>query len=120
MDTSPISDKSQRCLNLLAKIDRDPLYGADITPWLEDVQLKVNLFVSKLGVFAAGSLSVDHRLRRNKTVSNGISQILDAALLDVVDCLWALISNRITQPPLTEFSALCAQHCTHPERARTQ
>lgn len=88
-----ISKKAERCLNLLQAIAQGRHLATDILEWAENALIKLNLFVAKLGVLAAGSLSIDHRLRRNKTVSNAVTQILEAAVLDLVDCA-TIIAHR--------------------------
>lgn len=85
MEVGSISAETDRCLQLLNTLWRGRQLEADMRAWLEDAELKVNLFVSRLGILAAGSHSIDHRLRRNKTVSSAILQILDAAVLDTRD-----------------------------------
>ena len=90
MERSPISEKADRCLQLLDIIGNRDHSEEEISTWLQNVQLRANLFTAKLGVFAAGSLSIDHRLRRNKTVARGVSQILGAVLLNLEGCPSAL------------------------------
>jgi hypothetical protein len=88
MESSPIADKTQKCVRLL-EIYNGVSWASkfhNIT-WEEDVQIRVNLFTSKLGVFATGSHSIDHRLRKNKTVSRAIVQLLESLLANLTSCM---------------------------------
>ena len=87
MEASPIVEKSQRCLRLVDDIEFHVSSEAEYASWWEGVQMRTHLSTSKLGVFAAGSLSIDHRLRRNKTVTKAIIQILDALLANLKSCV---------------------------------
>ena len=88
MESSPIVERTDRCLELFEIIGKAVSSEAEIGTWVQNVQIRANLFTSKLGVFAAGSLSIDHRLRRNKTVCRGIIQILDAVVSNTENCAW--------------------------------
>lgn len=87
MDPNPISTRAERCSLLLGKIGERVDTGTELSAWLESVQIRSNLFTAKLGVFAAGSLSIDHRLRRNKTIGRAIVQILDSELFNLACCI---------------------------------
>ena len=86
MTVSPIVDKSQQCLHLIEAIGIAGLAKDEAEKWAEEQQMRLSLFTSKLGVFAIGSLSIDHRLRKNKTVTRALVQILDALLKNLASC----------------------------------
>jgi hypothetical protein len=51
--------------------------------WLCDQDALFSIWVAKLGVFAPGDLSVEHRLRKNQLVVEGLTQILEALLFNL-------------------------------------
>jgi hypothetical protein len=69
----------------LCKVSLDQLHSLpDDTviskQWIEQQQMLLDLWASILGVFAHGTHSIEHRLRRNLAYSHAIAQLLDSVV----------------------------------------
>ncbi|GIZ44750.1 hypothetical protein CKM354_000794000 [Cercospora kikuchii] len=65
----------------------EPPTALDLLAWIPEQKTKLNLFADLLGVFAHGSLSVEHRLRNNSAVRSSIAQLLEAISKNLCLCI---------------------------------
>ncbi|PPJ61072.1 hypothetical protein CBER1_07412 [Cercospora berteroae] len=65
----------------------EPPTAFDLLAWVPEQKTKLNLFADVLGVFASGSLSVEHRLRNNSAVRSSIAQLLQAISKNLGLCI---------------------------------
>ena len=67
-----------------------------LTPWAHEQRLRLNIFADVLGVFAAGKLSVEYRLRLNPNAKTVVLQLLGSILKN---CYICGTSSSRTQDP---------------------
>ncbi|KAK5710290.1 hypothetical protein LTR17_018996 [Elasticomyces elasticus] len=99
-----IASQSDICMQLLDHlIAQDVSPSSDLQAWAQDQQMRFNLWVAKLGVFAGGHYAVAYRLRKNEVTSQAILQLLSALSDNLQACIEYL---RITYKALPDYIAV--------------
>lgn len=70
-----IESSINSCVALFGVLRQDPPTDVKEATWIDEQRILLNMWAAQVGVHARGRSSIDHRLRRNPTVTASILRL---------------------------------------------
>lgn len=75
--SSSIASLTNSCVALFGSLTQDPRTHAKEATWIDEQRMLLNMWAVQVGAQARGRSSIDHRLRRNPTVTASIVRLME-------------------------------------------